>query len=214
MRTDCIPSQLSFQGPGRRRIEAEFDAGMVAQRIYGIALGYEDLDDHEELRRDPLLATLVGKTDPLGRERARERDRGCALAGHHSREGAASSPFTRTSTARAATWKTGSRSSSWISSPIGPVPRFSRRTNCGFTSPASPMCCCSPCAASDCSEPISHELSAGRSVSSSSRSERWSRSACDAYASAWPAAIPIAISSGGPYPTSRRGPALPDRVAP
>jgi hypothetical protein len=28
---------------------------LVAQRIYGLALGYEDLNDHEELRRDPLL---------------------------------------------------------------------------------------------------------------------------------------------------------------
>src|SRR5262249_12601694 len=29
---------------------------LLAQRIYGLALGYEDLNDHEELRRDPLLA--------------------------------------------------------------------------------------------------------------------------------------------------------------
>ena len=28
---------------------------LVAQRVYGLALGYEDLNDHEELRRDPLL---------------------------------------------------------------------------------------------------------------------------------------------------------------
>lgn len=34
---------------------------MLAQRIYGLALGYEDLNDHEELRRDPLLALLAGK---------------------------------------------------------------------------------------------------------------------------------------------------------
>src|SRR5262249_6247123 len=31
-------------------------------RIYGLALGYEDLNDHDTLRRDPLLATLVGQT--------------------------------------------------------------------------------------------------------------------------------------------------------
>jgi len=37
---------------------------MVAQRVYGLALGYEDLNDHEELRNDPLLAVLVEKTDP------------------------------------------------------------------------------------------------------------------------------------------------------
>ena len=36
----------------------------VAQRVYGLALGYEDLNDHEELRNDPLLAVLVEKADP------------------------------------------------------------------------------------------------------------------------------------------------------
>jgi len=54
---------------------------LVSQRVYGLALGYEDLNDHDELRRDPLLATLVGKADPLGRDRARVRDVGAALAG-------------------------------------------------------------------------------------------------------------------------------------
>src|SRR5450631_4517157 len=34
---------------------------MLAQRIYGLALGYEDLNDHEQLRSDPLLALLAGK---------------------------------------------------------------------------------------------------------------------------------------------------------
>lgn len=34
---------------------------LLAQRIYGLALGYEDLNDHEELRRDPLLALMAGK---------------------------------------------------------------------------------------------------------------------------------------------------------
>jgi hypothetical protein len=34
---------------------------MLAQRIYGLALGYEDLNDHDELRRDPLLGLLSGK---------------------------------------------------------------------------------------------------------------------------------------------------------
>ena len=38
---------------------------MLAQRILGIALGYEDLNDHQTLRDDPLLQTLTGKTpDP------------------------------------------------------------------------------------------------------------------------------------------------------
>jgi DDE family transposase len=54
---------------------------LVSQRVYGLTLGYEDLNDHDELRRDPLLATLVGKADPLGRDRVRARDVGAALAG-------------------------------------------------------------------------------------------------------------------------------------
>jgi hypothetical protein len=36
---------------------------MLAQRIYGLALGYEDLNDHEQLRSDPLLALLSGKRE-------------------------------------------------------------------------------------------------------------------------------------------------------
>jgi hypothetical protein len=36
---------------------------MLMQRICGIALGYEDLVDHDELRHDPVLATLVGKLE-------------------------------------------------------------------------------------------------------------------------------------------------------
>ena len=39
---------------------------LVAQRIYALALGYEDLNDHDDLRHDPLLATVVGKKDPTG----------------------------------------------------------------------------------------------------------------------------------------------------
>jgi hypothetical protein len=127
MRTECSPIQLEFQGLGRRRVEAAFDAGQVTtdagglllreivsstrmmerlagcfrdrrraerrehelvallgQRIYGLALGYEDLNDHDQLRRDPLLAVLVGALDPTGQDRVRERDRGCALAGRHT----------------------------------------------------------------------------------------------------------------------------------
>jgi Transposase DDE domain group 1 len=54
---------------------------LVAQRVYGLALGYEDLNDHDDLRLDPLLATVVGKDDPTGRSRQRKRDQGKALAG-------------------------------------------------------------------------------------------------------------------------------------
>ena len=54
---------------------------LVGQRIYALALGYEDLNDHDDLRHDPLLAVLVGKVDPVGNTRAHKRDRGKALAG-------------------------------------------------------------------------------------------------------------------------------------
>ena len=54
---------------------------LLAQRVYGLALGYEDLNDHDDLRRDPLLAAVVGKADPTGQSRTRRRDRGQALAG-------------------------------------------------------------------------------------------------------------------------------------
>lgn len=39
---------------------------LLAQRIQGLALGYEDLNDHEQLRHDPLLATACEKDDPRG----------------------------------------------------------------------------------------------------------------------------------------------------
>ena len=42
---------------------------LLAQRVYAEALGYEDVNDHEQLRRDPLLATACGKTEPLGSDR-------------------------------------------------------------------------------------------------------------------------------------------------
>ena len=62
------------------RIEHTVDE-LIAQRVYALALGYEDLNDHDALRHDPLLAILVGKRDPLGRDRLRDRDKGKALAG-------------------------------------------------------------------------------------------------------------------------------------
>ena len=37
---------------------------LVGQRVFGLALGYEDLNDHDELRRDPVLAVLAGKLEP------------------------------------------------------------------------------------------------------------------------------------------------------
>ena len=54
---------------------------LIAQRVYALALGYEDLNDHDQLRHDPLLAVLAGKDDPAGNNRRRQRDKGKALAG-------------------------------------------------------------------------------------------------------------------------------------
>jgi hypothetical protein len=54
---------------------------LVAQRVYGLCLGYEDLNDHDELRADPMLAVMVGKSDPKGEDRREAQDRGKALAG-------------------------------------------------------------------------------------------------------------------------------------
>lgn len=53
---------------------------LLDQRLYGLALGYEDLHDHARLRLDPLLAVACDKRDPLGRERVRPEHRGVALA--------------------------------------------------------------------------------------------------------------------------------------
>jgi hypothetical protein len=53
---------------------------LLRQRILGMAMGYEDLNDHDSLRRDPMMALGVGKTDPLGLDRP-GIDRGRALAG-------------------------------------------------------------------------------------------------------------------------------------
>src|SRR4029453_5659075 len=36
---------------------------LVGQRVFGIALGYEDLNDHDDLRHDPVMAGLAGKLE-------------------------------------------------------------------------------------------------------------------------------------------------------
>lgn len=49
-------------GRNPERIEHELSE-MLAQRIYGLALGYEDLNDQEQLRWDPLMGVLSGKQE-------------------------------------------------------------------------------------------------------------------------------------------------------
>src|SRR3989304_1019457 len=53
---------------------------LIAQRLHGLALGYEDLNDHQNLRRDPSLAVCADKYDPLGWDRVHPQDKGKALA--------------------------------------------------------------------------------------------------------------------------------------
>jgi len=72
--SDCF---VDRRDPGR--VEHSI-AELVAQRVLAIALGYEDVNDHEALRQDPLLSSLVGKRDPKGVNRKRERDTGSSLA--------------------------------------------------------------------------------------------------------------------------------------
>ena len=81
-RINLLPRLAACFEDGRdsQRIEHRVEE-LVSQRVYALALGYEDLNDHDELRRDPLLALLVGKSDVGGQQRRRERDRGQPLAG-------------------------------------------------------------------------------------------------------------------------------------
>lgn len=124
MHTECSAQKLLFQPLHGRKVEGDFDGGMisteggalvlrevaqrtgllerfaacfedfrdpeliehtvselVSQRIYGLALGYDDLNDHDELRIDWLLSAAVGKHDLKGERRRCERDRGKPLAG-------------------------------------------------------------------------------------------------------------------------------------
>jgi hypothetical protein len=54
---DCF-----VDGRNQKRVEHTV-AEMLSQRIYGLGLGYEDLNDHEQLRSDPLMAVLSGKRE-------------------------------------------------------------------------------------------------------------------------------------------------------
>lgn len=65
---------------------------LVAQRVYGLCLGYEDLNDHEQLRFDPLFAALCGQSDVLGLRRRRDRDLGKTLAGKSTLQRLESAP--------------------------------------------------------------------------------------------------------------------------
>ena len=51
--------------PRRRASCSHRQLQMLRQRVYGLALGYEDLNDHLSLRHDPLLQTCVEAEQPL-----------------------------------------------------------------------------------------------------------------------------------------------------
>ena len=53
-----------FTDHRRRELVVHQVETLVLQRLYGLALGYEDLNDHEELRRDPALQAVAGPDDP------------------------------------------------------------------------------------------------------------------------------------------------------
>lgn len=54
---------------------------LLRQRVMGLALGYEDLNDHEQLRHDPLLALMVGRKSITGSDRTQPQSKGVPLAG-------------------------------------------------------------------------------------------------------------------------------------
>ena len=61
-RIDLLRRLAGCFSDGRNQEQVEHTvAEMLAQRIYGLALGYEDLCDHDELRSDPLMGLLSGK---------------------------------------------------------------------------------------------------------------------------------------------------------
>jgi len=53
--SDCIPD------PRDQRYVKHSQKELIAQRVYGIVLGYEDLNDHNELRKDPALKVAAGR---------------------------------------------------------------------------------------------------------------------------------------------------------
>lgn len=57
-------AECFLDGRNQKQVEHSVQE-MLAQRIYGLALGYEDINDHEQLRKDPVFGILAGR-DELG----------------------------------------------------------------------------------------------------------------------------------------------------
>ena len=73
--SDCF---TDYRNP--KRIEHDV-LSLVSQRVIGLALGYEELNDHDQLAKDQMLAIAVGKADPTGMDRISKHDKGKPLAG-------------------------------------------------------------------------------------------------------------------------------------
>ena len=81
-RTDILERLAGCFRDYRNEDRIEHPVGsLIRQRVYGIALGYEDLNDHDSLRHDVVMGLLSEKHDPCGRDRVREQDQGKAIAG-------------------------------------------------------------------------------------------------------------------------------------
>lgn len=57
-----------FQDERRADLIEHEVATLVGQRVFGIALGHEDLNDHDELRHDPMMAVPAGKLEARSEE--------------------------------------------------------------------------------------------------------------------------------------------------
>ncbi len=71
---------------------------LLGQRIFGIALGYEDLNDHDQLRHDPVLGVLAGKLDGQALELRGARRQVDAQPAGARRQDRQRSPITRSTT--------------------------------------------------------------------------------------------------------------------
>jgi hypothetical protein len=64
-RLNLLPRMAECFLDGRNQDKVEHSVlEMLSQRVYGLALGYEDINDHEQLRFDPVFGILVGREEP------------------------------------------------------------------------------------------------------------------------------------------------------
>src|SRR3954467_7169594 len=76
-RLNLLPrlAECFLDGRNQKQVDHPIEE-MVAQRVYGLALGYEDINDHEQLRTDPVFGILAGRAElnePLAGEDTGDR---------------------------------------------------------------------------------------------------------------------------------------------